>query len=71
MTTEKEQADRVVEEISKLRNFLKHHEKYKTQWKNVVGELLEKLSEKIIRLLVENYKLKQKHPSGGRQQSLR
>lgn len=67
MATERDSTDKVVNEISKLRNFLKHHEKYKEQWKHVVRELLENLSDKIIQLLVENYKLKQNHhhhPSG-------
>lgn len=57
MTSEKDSTDKVVNEITKLRNFLEYHENYKEQWKNVVQELLEKLSDKIIRLLVENYKL--------------
>lgn len=67
MKSEKDSADKVVNEITKLRNFLKYHEKYKEQWKHVVQELLEKLSDKIIRLLVENYKLKQKHHHPSRQ----
>jgi hypothetical protein len=63
MANEKESADKVVNEITKLRNFLEYHERHKEQWKHVVEELLQKLSDKIVHLLVENYKLKQKQPS--------